>query len=79
MNPPESMCGSPTVSLRQLNPGKHRVSRLRITTWPVWCDAKGTRALHAHTRAQAVYAALGMDGRHYQVCEDMFDELANAT
>lgn len=27
-----------------------------------------------NTRAQAVYAALGMDGGHYQVFEDMFDE-----
>ena len=27
-----------------------------------------------NTRAQAVYSALGMDGGHYQVFEDMFDE-----
>lgn len=27
-----------------------------------------------NTRAQAVYAALGMNGGHYQVFEDMFDE-----
>lgn len=27
-----------------------------------------------NTRAQSVYAALGMNGGHYQVFEDMFDE-----
>jgi ribosomal protein S18 acetylase RimI-like enzyme len=27
-----------------------------------------------NVRAQAVYAALGMNGGHYQVFEDMFDE-----
>lgn len=27
-----------------------------------------------NTRAQAVYSALGMNGGHYQVFEDMFDE-----
>ena len=27
-----------------------------------------------NTRAQAVYASLGMNGGHYQVFEDMFDE-----
>ncbi len=31
-----------------------------------------------NTRAQAVYAALGMNGGHYRVFEDMFDEPAEA-
>ncbi len=31
-----------------------------------------------NTRAQAVYAALGMNGGHYQVFEDMFHEPAKA-
>jgi GNAT superfamily N-acetyltransferase len=31
-----------------------------------------------NTRAQAVYAALGMRGGHYRVLEDMFDEPSNA-
>ena len=32
-----------------------------------------------NTHAQAVYAALGMDGGHYQVFEDMFDEPPKAS
>lgn len=31
-----------------------------------------------NTRAQAVYAALGMNGGHYRVFEDMFDEPTRA-
>jgi GNAT superfamily N-acetyltransferase len=31
-----------------------------------------------NTRAQAVYSALGMNGGHYQVFEDMFDQPPNA-
>lgn len=42
-------------------------------------DAAGAAGLRLYvdttnTRAQAVYAALGMNGGHYQVFEDMFDE-----
>lgn len=32
-----------------------------------------------NTRAQAVYAALGMSGGHYRVFEDMFDEPSKAS
>ena len=32
-----------------------------------------------NTRAQAVYAALGMSGDHYRVFEDMFGEVKNAS
>ena len=32
-----------------------------------------------NTRAQAVYTALGMDGGHYQVFEDMFNEPPKAS
>jgi GNAT superfamily N-acetyltransferase len=31
-----------------------------------------------NTRAQAVYAALGMKGEHYKVFEEMFDEIPRA-
>jgi ribosomal protein S18 acetylase RimI-like enzyme len=32
-----------------------------------------------NTRAQAVYAAVGMKGEHYRVFEDMFDEIPAST